>query len=46
MQPLCSENIVTCILTARQRLGKHITAKFTSATGRPLLGNGPVNTLP
>jgi hypothetical protein len=37
--------IVTCIPIARQRLGKHIPAKRTHATeGRPLLGNGPVNT--
>jgi hypothetical protein len=31
-----------CIPIARQRLGKHIPAKRTHATGgRPLLGNGP-----
>jgi hypothetical protein len=37
--------LVTCIPIARQRLGKHIPAKHTRATeGRPLLGNGPVNT--
>jgi hypothetical protein len=39
--------IVTCIPTARQRLGKHIAAKRTHATeGRPMLGNEPVNTPP
>jgi hypothetical protein len=32
---------VTCILIARQRLGKHIPATI----GRLLLGNGAVNTL-
>jgi hypothetical protein len=31
------------IPNARQRLGKHIPEKRTRATGRPLLGNGPVN---
>jgi hypothetical protein len=36
--------IVTCIPIARQRLGKHISAKRMSATeGCSLLGNGPVN---
>jgi hypothetical protein len=36
--------IVTSILIARQRLGKHIPAKRTLATiGRPMLGNGSVN---
>jgi hypothetical protein len=40
-------NIVTFILIARQRIGKHIPAKHTHVTeGRPLLGNGPVNPLP
>jgi hypothetical protein len=40
-------NIVTCISIASKRLGKHISAKRTDATeGRPLLGNGPVNTPP
>jgi hypothetical protein len=40
--------IVTYISIARQRLGKHITAKRTHAIeGRPLLlGNGPVNKPP
>jgi hypothetical protein len=37
---------VACIPIARQRLGKHIPAKRTRATGRPLLGNGPVDTPP
>jgi hypothetical protein len=39
--------IVTYIPIARQRLSKHIAVKRTHATeGRPLLGNGSVNTPP
>jgi hypothetical protein len=42
----CSlDSIVTCISIARQRLCKHIPVKRMCATkGRPLLGNGAVNT--
>jgi hypothetical protein len=37
--------IVACIPIARQRVGKHIPATHLPATiGRPLLGNGQVNT--
>jgi hypothetical protein len=36
----------TYISIARQRLGRHIPAKRMDATGRSLLGNGPVNMSP
>jgi hypothetical protein len=40
-------NTVTCILVATQRRGKYSPAKRMRATeGRPLLGNGQVNTPP
>jgi hypothetical protein len=41
-----SYNILTGILIARQRVGKHIPATDEHATmkGHPLLGIGPVNT--
>jgi hypothetical protein len=40
-------NNVTYITIARLRLDRHIPAKRTRSTeGRPLLGNGPVNTPP
>jgi hypothetical protein len=42
-----SINNVTCMPISRHRHGKHIPAERTLATeGRPLLGNGPVNTPP
>jgi hypothetical protein len=38
---------VTCTHITRERRGKHILTKRTTATeGRPLLGNEPVNALP
>jgi hypothetical protein len=44
----CMDNVTyEYMLIAKQRLGKHIPMKRTRATkGRPLLGNGPVNTPP
>jgi hypothetical protein len=39
--------IVPCKTIARQRLGKHIPVNRMHATEEPpLLGNGPLNTLP
>jgi hypothetical protein len=39
------ESVVTHMLIARQRLGKHIPeVTLSTIEGHPLLGNGPINT--